>query len=179
MISFSLSQEVRDLNARPVSGISISPKEDNMMIWHGSIKASVCSPFYPFSLSDSPTEFSSAQADSPYRGGTFHFTIVFPDNFPFKPPTVTFLTKIYHPGFNEEGHICVPLLRDDWKPATSMGTGTAYRGAPPSRASPDVNSIKIVLSTIQNKLENPSPDDPFDADVAAVRIAWRTQMTGL
>jgi len=97
-----------------------------MMIWHGNVKG--------------PT-------GTPYEAGTFHFTVVFPDNFPFKPPEVTFMTKIYHPGFNEEGHICLPMLRDQWKPATSMNT---------------------VLTAIRDKIGKPDPDDPFDTDVAAV-----------
>lgn len=90
------------------------------------------------------------KSDSPYKGGTFHFKLVFPDNFPFKPPSVrrhflpngspyvwisvetcthclvhqvTFATKIYHPGFDEEGHICVPILRDQvrrWYPILDL-----------------------------------------------------------
>jgi len=28
------------------------------------------------------------QSDSPYKGGTFKFTLSLPQNFPFKPPTV-------------------------------------------------------------------------------------------
>ncbi|KAF9646276.1 UBC-like protein [Thelephora ganbajun] len=70
-----------------------------------------------------------------------------PENFPFKAPSVKFTTKIYHPGINDEGHICVPVLRDQWKPTVSLSS---------------------VLITIQDKVNNPSPDDPFEPDIAVL-----------
>jgi len=60
---------------------------------------------------------------------------------------VKFTTKIYHPGINDEGHICVPVLRDQWKPSVSLSS---------------------VLMTIQDKLNNPSPDDPFEPEIGAL-----------
>jgi len=119
-------KELSNLNERPVPGVSVDPKDDNVYMWNCTVKG---------------------PAESYYKGGTFHFTVEFPSNYPFKAPTVTFTTKIYHPGINEEGHICLPILRDDWKPATSMVS---------------------LLQTILEKIGKPSPDDPFDADVAAV-----------
>ncbi|KAF5324498.1 hypothetical protein D9611_004283 [Ephemerocybe angulata] len=106
-----INKELTNINANPLEGVTVQPADDNMFEWKCSIKA------FP---------------DSPYKGGTFHFTLSLPPNFPFKAPTVTFTTKIYHPGINEEGSICVPVLRDD------------------------------------EKLNNPSPDDPFEPDIAAV-----------
>ena len=35
--------------------------------------------------------------DSPYEGGKFLVNFDFTDNYPFKPPRVTFKSKIYHP----------------------------------------------------------------------------------
>ncbi|PIL30523.1 transporter [Ganoderma sinense ZZ0214-1] len=107
-------------------GLKVEPLEDNMFEWKCSIKAT---------------------SNSPYKGGTFHFTLTLPENFPFKAPSVTFTTKIYHPGINEEGHICVPVLRDQWKPTVTLSS---------------------VLATIQDKLNNPSADDPFEPDIAAL-----------
>ncbi|PPR04972.1 hypothetical protein CVT24_010430, partial [Panaeolus cyanescens] len=145
-----------------LQGVTVEPKEDNLFEWKCAIKADV-SMIRIFVLET--FEFNTWQSDSPYKNGTFRFTLSLPDNFPFKPPTVTFATKIYHPGINEEGAICVPILRDEvspdqydinkyvqqldlqWKPMTTLST---------------------VLYIIQEKLNNPSADDPFEPEIAAV-----------
>jgi len=121
-----IGKELNDLHLRPIPGVTVSPKDDGLFLWDCTVKG--------------PEE-------SPYAGGKFRFTIHFPENFPFRPPTVTFSTKIYHPGFNEEGHICLPVLRDEWKPAISVTT---------------------LLKTIQEKIGKPSADDPFDTDIAMI-----------
>ncbi|OSC97612.1 ubiquitin-conjugating enzyme [Trametes coccinea BRFM310] len=120
-----IQKELRDITSNPIEGLAVEPVEDNVFEWKCAIKAA---------------------PNSPYKGGTFHFNLSLPENFPFKAPTVTFTTKIYHPGINEEGQICVPILRDQWKPTITLSS---------------------VLSTIQDKLNNPSPDDPFEPAIAA------------
>ncbi|KAF8894698.1 ubiquitin-conjugating enzyme/RWD-like protein, partial [Infundibulicybe gibba] len=105
-------------------------------------------------------------SDSPYKGGTFHFTITLPQAFRSKPLPygVTFTTKIYHPGINDEGSICVPVLRNDWKPTVTLSSGgfqtNLYRAL--------VSQTCQVLAIIQEKVNNPSPDDPFEPEIAAL-----------
>ena len=41
--------------------------------------------------------------------------------YPFKPPTLKFLTPIYHPNVDETGSVCLPLiLPEHWKPAIKI-----------------------------------------------------------
>ncbi|PCH38461.1 UBC-like protein [Wolfiporia cocos MD-104 SS10] len=121
-----IQKELSDISNKPLDGLTVEPADDNVFLWKCTIQAS---------------------ADSPYNGGRFHFDLNLPDNFPFKAPTVTFTTKIYHPGINDEGHICVPVLRDQWRPSVTLSS---------------------VLAIIQEKVNNPSPDDPFEPDIAAL-----------
>ena len=63
------------------------------------------------------------QGDSPYAGGVFFLSITFPTDYPFKPPKVSFTTKIYHPNINANGSICLDILRDQWSPALTISKG--------------------------------------------------------
>lgn len=59
-----------------------------------------------------------------YNKGAFKINIEFPAEYPFKPPKITFKTKIYHPNIDEKGQVCLPIISaENWKPATKTDQG--------------------------------------------------------
>jgi ubiquitin-conjugating enzyme E2 L3 len=55
----------------------------------------------------------------PYDKGAFRIEINFAAEYPFKPPKITFKTKIYHPNIDEKGQVCLPVISaENWMPAT-------------------------------------------------------------
>ncbi len=85
--------------------------------------------------------------ETPYEGGVFKLKILFPTDYPFKPPKITFETPIYHPNVNSNGSICLDILKDQWSPALSI--------------------TKVLLS-ICSLLADPNPNDPLELDIAKV-----------
>lgn len=85
---------------------------------------------------------------SPYQGGTFLIKLSLPSAYPFKPPTISFATKIYHPNVSndDKGSMCLGMLKsDEWKPSSR---------------------IAAVLEFARQLLAEPMPDDAVEGRIA-------------
>jgi len=55
-----------------------------------------------------------------WKGALYTFDFVIPDNYPYKPPKVTLVEKIYHPNIDLQGNVCLNLLKADWRPILTV-----------------------------------------------------------
>ena len=56
-----------------------------------------------------------------YDGYIFDVEITVPEQYPFVPPSMKFLNKIYHPNILfTSGEVCIDILSKDWTPAWDL-----------------------------------------------------------
>jgi len=84
---------------------------------------------------------------TPYENGKWVLTYQFPMDYPFKPPNIRFLIPIYHCNINNDGKLCLDVLKDCWSPAFTA---------------------KIIFTTITALLITPNPLDVLDSVKANV-----------
>uniref|UniRef100_A0A8C9TEV3 Ubiquitin conjugating enzyme E2 B n=1 Tax=Scleropages formosus TaxID=113540 RepID=A0A8C9TEV3_SCLFO len=109
-----------ELQEDPPTGVSGAPSENNIMLWNAH-----------------PQFLLSA--------GTFKLVIEFSEEYPNKPPTVRFISKMFHPNVYADGSICLDILQNRWSPTY------------------DVSSI---LTSIQSLLDEPNPNSPANSQAA-------------
>lgn len=123
--NFRLNKELNDIMQRPPNGFTAGlANKDNYYEWAVTMIG--------------PT-------GTPYEGAIFFLKMVFPYNYPFAPPKITFTTPIYHCNISSNGSICLDILKDNW--------------------SPTLTCDKVFLS-IASLLTEPNPNDPLVPDIA-------------
>mmetsp|Transcript_34311 Transcript_34311/g.61228 ORF Transcript_34311/g.61228 Transcript_34311/m.61228 type:complete len:148 (-) Transcript_34311:160-603(-) len=126
MASKRITKELQDLQKDPPTSCSAGPEGDDLFHWQATIMG---------------------PSDSPFQGGVFFVNIHFPPDYPFKPPKVSFKTKVYHPNVNSQGSICLDILKEQWSPALT---------------------ISKVLLSICSLLTDPNPEDPLVPEIANI-----------
>ncbi|KAL1311438.1 hypothetical protein AAFC00_001599 [Neodothiora populina] len=120
--------ELAQITADPVQDTTITlPSEQDIFKWEAKM---------------------TGPAESVYANGRFTLEISLPKEYPFKPPTISFKTKIYHPNVTNDakGSMCLGILRSDsWKPP---------------------NRIREVLVLVRQILIQPQPDDAVESGIA-------------
>ncbi|EDW17694.1 ubiquitin-conjugating enzyme E2 4 [Drosophila mojavensis] len=123
-----LKHELAQIRQGPVEGCRVDVLDDNLFEWAASLKGPV---------------------NTPYEGGVFDIHISFPNEYPFEPPTLKFVTKIYH--CNVYGSL---VCTERWTPVITVA--------------------KLMVSILY-MMATPDPMDPLNPAIAKLYISHRSE----
>lgn len=80
-----------------------------------------------------------------WAGGLFKVNLIFPDEYPTKPPKCKFVPPLFHPNVYPSGTVCLSILNEDesWKPSFT---------------------VRQILMGVQDLLDTPNPESPAQAE---------------
>lgn len=87
--------------------------------------------------------------DTCYENGKWKIRIEMSKEYPYKSPSVGFVTPIYHPNVDyKSGSVCLNVLNQTWTPIYNLS--------------------HIVDTFLPQLLTYPNPDDPLNTEAASV-----------
>lgn len=127
-----------------MEGFRVSATEDNLFVWDVAI-------------------FGPPQ--TLYEGGYFKASMKFPNDYPYSPPTMRFLTKVWHPNVYENGDLCISILHP---PVDDPQSGEL----PSERWNP-TQSVRTILLSVISLLNEPNTSSPANVDASVMFRRWK------
>ncbi|TGZ58781.1 hypothetical protein CRM22_009446 [Opisthorchis felineus] len=141
----ALQKELLELNATPVEGFKVNISSvENMFVWDVAI-------FGP--------------PKTLYEGGYFKARLFFPPDYPYSPPSMQFLTKMFHPNIYADGEVCISILH-------SPGEDPQSDELASERWNPTQNVRTILLSVI-SLLNEPNIHSAAHVDASISYRKWK------
>uniref|UniRef100_A0A2L2YIS9 Ubiquitin-conjugating enzyme E2 R2 n=1 Tax=Parasteatoda tepidariorum TaxID=114398 RepID=A0A2L2YIS9_PARTP len=141
----ALALEFKSLQEEPVEGFRVKlANDDNLMEWEVAL-------FGP--------------PETLYEGGYFKAHVKFPHDYPYSPPSVRFLSKVWHPNVYENGDLCISILHP---PVDDPQSGEL----PCERWNPTQN-VRTVLLSVISLLNEPNTFSPANVDASVMYRRWK------
>ncbi|KAI7983153.1 Ubiquitin-conjugating enzyme E2 13 [Camellia lanceoleosa] len=100
--------------------------------------------------------------DTLYDGGYFNAIMSFPSDYPNSPPTVKFVSEVWHPNVYPDGRVCISILH----PPGDDPNGYELAS---ERWSP-VHTVESIVLSIISMLSSPNDESPANVEAAK---EWR------
>lgn len=141
----ALSLEYKNLLEDPVEGFQIKlVDESDIFLWEVAI-------FGP--------------PDTLYQGGYFKAHLLFPGDYPFSPPSIKFLSNVYHPNIYQSGELCISIL-DPQNKDDSSGEHPCERWNPSQ-------TVRTILLSVVSLLNEPNIDSPANVGASVMYNNWK------
>jgi len=128
----------------PPAGTSASPLADNVMTWYHPPP----SPSYFFTIYLIVMYRNAViigPTDTPFEDGTFRLVMGFEEAYPNKPPTVKFVSQMFHPNVYASGELCLDILQNRWSPTYD---------------------VAAILTSVQSLLNDPNTGSPANLEAS-------------
>ena len=138
-----LKKQLSELKKSPVEGFSAGLIDDSDMFkWEAVIMGPV---------------------NTIYEGGFFKAHLVFPKEYPNKPPKMKMISELWHPNIENNGDVCISILHEPGDDA--FGYEKACERWLP------IHTIESIVVSVISMLSDPNDESPANVDAAK---EWRT-----
>jgi len=137
-----LRNQLKELMKNPVDGFSVGLKDDsNLYEWQIMLEG---------------------PPGTDFEGGYFPCSLIFPKEYPNKPPVMKFLTPgFFHPNVYKDGVVCISILHEAKENKLNEQEQMSEKWRP-------ILGVEAVLVSVMSMLSEPNLDSPANVDASVM-----------